>query len=364
MMKKEEQLLRIKRAFSYTKDTDVIVLFNTGNMDPNFLYFTGLKNGLFEYSYLILEKYKATLFTSSLEYETAIESVPEGMKVVKMDPSIDFRSEINTILKDKKVGMNDFFIPHGLYLLLMKRYTLKETIDVSEALSKARLIKDELEIKSIKKAVSITKWAEMMIQKAFKEGITEKELASKFDQISASLGSDSPSFETIVCFGKNAALPHHFPDNTKLKKGDFILIDAGAKVDNYCSDITRTFIFGEQNDSDDYKVKLRMMKVVKDAQLRAIRAIKPGVKGSDIHKIAQEYIDTVDDGFYKGKFIHALGHSLGIEVHDGIGFSPGANQLLKPGMVITVEPGIYIPGFGGVRIEDDIVVTKDGADVL
>ncbi len=363
-MDKSEQLSRIKRIFSYVKGVDVIILMNNDNMDPNFIYLTGFTSGLYEFSYLIVEKYKATLFTSSLEYETAIESAPKGMEVVKMDPAVDFRSRISSMVKGKNIGMNEFFIPHGLYLLVTKRYQIEKTIDVSEALSKARLVKDDYEISTIKKAAGITKWALMMIQKAFKEGITEKELASKFDQISSSLGSSAPSFETIVCFGKNAALPHHFPDDTKLKKGDFILIDAGAKVDNYCSDMTRTFIFGDDKESVNYKAQLRMMKVVKEAQLRAIHAIKPGAKGSAIHKIAQEYIDSVDDGFYKGKFIHALGHSLGIEVHDGPGFSPGMNQLLKPGMVITVEPGIYIPGFGGVRIEDDILVTSDGAEVL
>ncbi len=363
-MDKDEITLRIKKIFSYTKNIDVILLINTNSPDPNFLYVTGLKSGLFEYSYLILEKEKATVFTSSLEYETAIESLPKTVEVVLMDIKGEFRSKISSLLKDKSVGTNDFFLPIGLYNLIKKRYSIKETTDVSQALEKARLVKDELEISHIKKAVSITKWAMLMIQKEFKQGMTEAELAAKFDNISATLGSSGPSFQTIVCFGKNAALPHHFPDNTKLKKGDLILIDAGAKINNYCSDMTRTFIFDEKSNSEDYKAKERIIKVVKEAQLKAIRAIKVGAKGSNIHKIAADYIDTIDDGYYKGKFTHALGHSIGIEVHDGPGFSPGSNQPLKPNMIITVEPGIYIPGFGGARIEDDIIITKDGAEVL
>ena len=363
-MDKKEQLLRIKKIFSFTSKIDIILIMNNDIPDPNFLYLTGFTSGLFEYSYLILERDKVTLFTSSLEYETAIETAPEGMNIIKMDPSVDFRSQLSNLVKGKVVGINEFFIPYGLYKLITKRYQIKKTVDISKALSKSRMIKDNEELSLIKKSVSITKWALIMIQKEFKENITERELAAKFDQISASLGSYEPSFKTIVCFGKNAALPHHSPDNTKLKKGDFILIDAGAKVNNYCSDMTRTFIFSEPNDSPDYKAKSKMIKVVKEAQLKSIHAIKPGIKCSTIHKIAADYIDAVDDGYYKGKFIHALGHSLGIEVHDGTGFSPGVNQLIKPGMVITVEPGIYIPGFGGVRIEDDIIVTKDGAEIL
>ncbi len=364
IMDENEITLRIKKIFSYAKNTDIILLMNTGTADPNFLYVTGLKSGLFEYSYLILEKNKATLFTSSLEYETAVESLPKAVEVVLMDMKGEFRSKVSSILKDKIIGINEFFLPVGLYNLLKKRYSIKETTDVSQALEKARLIKDEVEISYIKKAVSITKWAMLMIQKEFKLDITEAELAAKFDNLSATLGSSAPSFQTIVCFGKNAALPHHFPDNTKLKKGDMILIDAGAKVNNYCSDMTRTFIFDAKNNSEDYKAKERMIKIVKEAQVKAIRAIKVGAKGSTIHNIAADYINTADDGYYKDKFTHALGHSIGIEVHDGPGFSPGLTQLLKSNMIITVEPGIYIPGFGGARIEDDIIITKNGAEVL
>jgi Xaa-Pro aminopeptidase len=205
----------------------------------------------------------------------------------------------------------------------------------------------------------------MLIQKEFKEGMTEMELAARFDSISASLGSEGPSFKTIVCFGANAALPHHSPDRTRLRYGDFILIDAGAKVQNYCSDITRTSIFGtDKSRIPDCEKKQEMLRIVKDAQLAALRKIAPGVTGLTIHMEAQRTIDTAANGRYKGTFIHALGHSLGIEVHDGPGFSPGAKQELEPGMVITNEPGIYVEGFGGVRIEDDILVTEKGAEVL
>ncbi|MGC8479376.1 MAG: M24 family metallopeptidase [Candidatus Micrarchaeia archaeon] len=362
-MEYKDTLSRIKKIFSYAPDVDVILLMNTDSQDPNFFYLTGLTSGLYEYSYLILEKKKATLFTSSLEYETARENLPKEFEVVLMDSKSKFRTKLTSMLKNKTIGINEFFLPVGLYNLIKKRYYFKATKDISLACSKSRLIKDSLEIEKIKKAVSITKWAMVLITKEFKLGMTEMELAAKFDNISASLGSSKPSFTTIVCFGKNAALPHHMPDNTKLVEGDIILIDAGAKVDGYCSDMTRTFIFGNDK-SKNYTANEKIIKAVKSAQLKAIHAIKPGVKGSSIHKIAADYINAAENGKYKDTFIHALGHSLGIEVHDGIGFSPGANQILKPGMVITVEPGIYLPGFGGARIEDDILVTKDGVSVL
>ncbi len=364
-MTPEELHARLRNVFEGQNAPEKILLMNTGNSDPNFFYLTGFTSGLFEYSYLVADKSSETLFTSALEYDTALQQKVKGMEIVKIDDIKKFRSEMKALIGGTKLGINEWFMPYAIYNSIKKRYKPKKTIDVSKQLTNARLVKSIDEVKTIKKAVGITKWAQMLIQKEFKEGMTELELAAKFDSMSASLGSEEPSFKTIVCFGANAALPHHSPDATKLKYGDFILIDAGAKVRNYCSDITRTSIFGtDKSRIPDYEKKQEMLKIVKDAQLAAMRLIRPGVHGSTIHEVAQKVIDGAKNGEYKGTFIHALGHSLGIEVHDGPGFSPGAKQELKPGMVITDEPGIYVEGFGGVRIEDDILVTDKGAEVL
>jgi Xaa-Pro dipeptidase len=138
-----------------------------------------------------------------------------------------------------------------------------------------------------------------------------------------------------------------------------VLIDAGAKVENYCSDITRTFIFGSAGNEKQKE----MLETVRKAQKEAISAIRPSKNGKEIHAIAENIINNAYSGKFKGRFIHSLGHSLGLEVHDGPGFSRQSNKL-KPGMVITAEPGIYITGFGGVRIEDDIVITQSGCKIL
>ncbi|MDE1856287.1 MAG: aminopeptidase P family protein [Candidatus Micrarchaeota archaeon] len=350
---------KVQKIFASAKNTDVILLINTSSPDPNFLYLTGYTSGVFEYDILIFNKEGAYHITSQLEYDTAMLQKHPEIKIVMRNKAGSHRKLLAKLLNGKRVGINGGFMPVSLLNEVKKRYKMKKVNDVGEALEDARLVKDEIEVHAIKEAVRITKWAMLQIQREFKEGMTERQLAAKFDYISSSLGSTKPSFETIVCFGKNAALPHHTPDDTKLKDGDFILIDAGAKSDNYCSDLTRTFIFGKK-DAEKEKV----YDTVKEARIKAIHAIKPGMKGAQIHKVAADYIDKAHNGIYKGKFIHSLGHSLGIEVHDGPGFSPGAEQKLEPGMVITVEPGIYIPGFGGVRIEDDILITKDGAIIL
>ncbi len=364
-MESEELRGRLARVFAQAEGVEKILLMNTDYGDPNFFYLTGFTSGLFEYSYLVVEKQGMTLFTSSLEYATAKEQAPKGLTVVQMDDVKKFRAELKEKLAGFRVGVNESFIPYAAYKAIRRRYRPRKMVDISEAFSKARLVKSEYEIDLIKKAVKITKWAMVLIQKDLKEGMTELQLAARFDGISAEIGSEGPSFKTIVCFGKNAALPHHSPDHTKLKYGDFVLIDAGAKVSNYCSDITRTALFGDDKSRiPDYQKKERMLRIVKEAQVKAIKKIKPGVKGAAVHRVAQKVIDTADKGIYKGTFIHSLGHSLGIEVHDGPGFSPGAKQVLKPGMIITAEPGIYVEGFGGVRIEDDVLVTETGTEVI
>lgn len=354
---------KLDRIFSAVEGVDKIVLMNTSNPDPNLFYVTGFK-GVFEYNYLILDKSRALFLTSELEYETAVEQALDGIEVVKIKSTEEMREYVSKGLKDATVGINGGFLPYQIYKAIKKNYKPRKIVDVSKELSSARLVKDKEEIENLRKAVGITKWAMTLIQKEFKEGMTELELAAKFDSLSGSIGSEGPSFKTLVCFGRNSAMPHHFPDNTKLRYGDFILIDAGAKVNNYCSDITRTWIFGDEKDIKDYNEKGEIAKVVKDAQVKAIRAIKPGVTGKKIDKIARDYIDNFKEGKYKGKFIHSLGHSVGLEVHDGAGFSPNSKQRLEAGMVITAEPGIYLEGFGGVRVEDDILVTKEGALVL
>ncbi|MEM3284779.1 MAG: M24 family metallopeptidase, partial [Saccharolobus sp.] len=224
-----------------------------------------------------------------------------------------------------------------------------------------RSIKTEDEIMRIRKASRIVKKAMHAIKGEFREGITELQLAAKFNYIMQDAGAQGPSFETIVAFGKNAAMPHHSPDSTRLRKGDLVLIDAGARFRNYCSDVTRTFVF-KRSYAD--KKALRMLEVVKEAQRLAIRAVRPGVEAKRIHMLVENFINNADGGAYNGKFTHSLGHSVGIEVHDGISIGKRSNTIIKEGMVFTVEPGIYIQGFAGARIEDDILVTRNGAKVL
>ena len=357
---------RVAKVFKATNRLRNILIVNTSSEDPNFIYMTDLLGGLFEGSLLLVSDSAVTLFTSPLEYELAKEQLRNGIKIVNLDRKEKVELLVKA-LKGKIVGINGSFVPYETYRHLKKRLKVKRFVDVSAAFEKARQVKDAQEIRRIKNANRITKKAIADTQKALKVGMTEKEAAAMFDSLILKHGADGTSFPSIVCFGRNAALPHHSPDRTKLRYGDFVLIDVGVKLDNYCSDVTRTMIFGtDKSRIKDYNKKVQILKTVKDAQSLAIKSIKEGQIGEKPHLIAERHINSVDNGRYKGTFIHSLGHSIGIEVHDGSGrfLTPGSKLVLKPGMVTSVEPGIYIPGFGGARFEDDIVVTRNGAIVL
>jgi Xaa-Pro dipeptidase len=355
---------RIDRIFDSCKGVDRIFLQNTSNKDPNFVYLTNFKSGVFEYTTLTLERKGITIYANVLEYETALRQKFEGMRIINTSDREVALALLRGVLKGRKVGINARFLTYAQYGGLKKTFKPKRIVDVSNAFSKARLVKNAEEIGNIRAAAKITKRAMEKIRVKLSAGMTEVDAARKFDDISEELGSEGPSFDTIVCFGNNSAFPHHKPDNTKLKAGDLVLIDAGATVNNYCSDMTRTFIFGGRKGIRGYERKIEMLSAVKEAQRRAISMIRPGIIGKKVDKVARDYLDSVAGGRYKGKFMHALGHSIGIEVHDDTTLDPRSKLKLLRGVVSSVEPGLYVPGFGGVRIEDDIIVTKDSCEIL
>ncbi|MBI2084349.1 MAG: aminopeptidase P family protein [Candidatus Aenigmarchaeota archaeon] len=229
-----------------------------------------------------------------------------------------------------------------------------EIVDVSDGLSKARSIKDKKEIERISKACEVSGKAGEKIHSMIKAGMTERELAGKITSMMRETATGT-AFPTIVAFGKNSSRPHHSPTDNRLGKNQFVLADFGAKFERYASDITRTFVFGKA----DKKMK-DMYETVLDAQLQAIDMVKDGVNGKDVDKLARGIVEKK----YKGKFIHSLGHEVGLSVHDGNRLSSQTDFILKENMVVTVEPGVYIPSIGGVRIEDTILVTKNKAKIL
>jgi Xaa-Pro dipeptidase len=355
---------RMKKIFKNAK-ADVIILMNSEHHDSNFFYLSGFTSGDFEQQILIVTKNKMILPVNELEYEIAKEQRPKEMQIIKTNSRKHINSILSKYMKNKTVGFNASFLPYRYYKYLKKVGKPKMMIDESLAFYDARAVKDKSELDNIKIANRIAKKALEKARKELKIHATEKEVAGKLEYFMKELGANDIAFKTIVSFNKNAALPHHMPDDTKLEKNSIVLIDMGAKYNNYCSDITRTFMFQPQKNSERYKKFTEIYNIVSEAQKLAYKKIKENVVGSAVHEIAANHIDDARNGKYKGTFIHSLGHAVGLDVHDmGPGMGYGVKEKLKANMVVSDEPGIYVVGFGGVRIEDDIIVTKKGAIMI
>jgi len=219
-----------------------------------------------------------------------------------------------------------------------------------------RLLKDADEIATIRQAVRIVDETFAQVIGFIRAGRTEKEIALEIDMAMRRRGAEKAGFDTIVASGPHSAWPHAHPTDRILERGDFVTLDFGALYNGYNSDITRTVVVGAPSDR-----QRQVYAVVLEAQLKALDAIRPGLKGKDVDAAARDIIERAG---YGNQFMHSLGHSLGRTVHDGPGFGRTVEQELAPGMVLTVEPGIYVEGWGGIRIEDDVMVTADGCEIL
>ncbi|GIP54884.1 MULTISPECIES: M24 family metallopeptidase [Paenibacillus] len=228
--------------------------------------------------------------------------------------------------------------------------------DVGPWLRDMRVRKTAGEIGKIRHAVRLIEEVLQESLKQVKEGVSENELVAEVEYQIRKLGADGPSFDSMVLSGEKTALPHGVPGERKLRRGDMLMFDIGVYASGYASDITRTFAFGELTEE-----QIRIYETVLAANEAAIAAIRPGVTYASIDKAARDVIENAGYGQY---FIHRLGHGLGIDVHEFPSVHGQNEYLLSEGNVFTVEPGIYVPGVGGVRIEDDCLVTDTGVEVL
>jgi len=229
-------------------------------------------------------------------------------------------------------------------------------VKLSSEISELFLQKTSSEIASIRKAARIGDAAFQNLIQRISEGITEAALARELERLCSEMGSEKPSFETIVLFGSRAALPHGRPGNRKLKKGDFILIDFGCTVNGFCSDMTRTLVFGKASPK-----QRQIYDIVLNAQKKACNAAKVGISSKELDNVARSPISAAGFG---DAFGHALGHGVGLRIHEKPRISFHSDFLLKQNMVITIEPGIYITNFGGVRIEDMALIKEKKAALL
>lgn len=242
------------------------------------------------------------------------------------------------------------------YEEMVNRFTGARFVSAEEKLQELRMVKDASEMQKLRKAAEIADFAIQTGVNAIAEGVTEQEIIAAIEYEVKKKGISQMSFSTTVLAGANAASPHGNPGQTKIKKGDFVLFDLGVVYEGYCSDITRTVAFGEISPEQE-----KIYQTVLDAEETAIKAVKPGVLASELDLTARKIIEDAGYGSY---FPHRLGHGLGISVHEYPSLTETNNLAIREGMVFTIEPGIYMQNVAGVRIEDDVYVTKDGVEVL
>nr|WP_263325434.1 Xaa-Pro peptidase family protein [Neobacillus sp. Marseille-Q6967] len=256
----------------------------------------------------------------------------------------------------KKAGIEKEHMNVERYEHLLQLFPNASFVSAEEKLRMLRMIKDEKELKIIEEACALADYAIEVGCSEIKEGKTELDVLNAVEYALKKKGVTEMSFSTMVLTGANAASPHGNPGQTKIQQGDLVLFDLGVVVDRYCSDITRTVAYGEINDKQK-----EIYDTVLKAQLAAVEVSKPGKTAAEVDLTARRIIADAGFGEY---FPHRLGHGLGISVHEYPSMTETNQLVIEEGMVYTIEPGIYVPNVAGVRIEDDIYITADGAKVL
>lgn len=350
----KNRILKVKEKI---KDTNDAVLVSS---IPNIIYLTGFSGFSKDEreAYLLITKDKEYLLTDG-RYIEAVKKIP-NFKIIETPPTVSLYESTKELIKKNRI--TKVAIEENNLTILEHKRLFEHSNDSDHCIVSAiRLIKDSDEIKNIKEACKLADRAIKHIISKIKIGITEKELASTIEFFIRKQGSDI-SFKPVVAFAQNSAIPHHEASDRKLKKGEIVLVDLGAKINNYCSDITRVFFMGKATNEQKiiYETALSAQKKSIEDLYNKLVYYTCEIPAKDIDLIARKYI--ISKGF--PSIPHGLGHGVGIEIHESPRLSPKSADILKPGMVFTIEPGIYLKEVGGVRIEDVIALTEKGVEIL
>ena len=317
-------------------------------------YATGF-NSSYGYALILID---GAFFITDTRY---IEAATERIKDTAVLESTNEKSG-SAILRDilkksdiKELGVQEESLSYSSYLQLEKELGVS-FVPAQKITLSLRRSKDRFEVEHMTTAQRIAEKAFDHVLGLIKEGQTEKEIAAQLEYQMTRNGSEGMAFSTICVSGENSSRPHGVPGGRRIRRGDFITMDFGCTINGYCSDMTRTVALGSANEE-----MRRVYSTVLDAQLAAIAALRPGVTGSSVDKVARDIITSAGYGDYFG---HGLGHSVGLDIHESPNTSPRDNSILPTGAVITCEPGIYIPGRFGVRIEDMLYLGEKGTQNL
>ncbi len=333
---------RIKKLMASVHDDEAVLISSY----PNIFYYSGFTS---PDAYLLLTHDKKYIITDSRYFIQARREAPD-MELYDISKGV---YELIKKIPETNIGYEEEHLTVSRYKKLKKKLAGKqELVKMQKSINAPRRIKDKHETEKIKAAQSIGDMAFSHILNFIRPGISEAQVALELEFYMRSHGAKALSFDTICASGVRSAMPHGTASDKIIKKGDILTLDFGCVYKGYCSDMTRTVAIGSISDTER-----EVYGIVSEAQKRALKSIKPGVKCSYVDSVARKYIT---DAGYGKNFGHGLGHSVGIEIHEMPSLSPKCNDTVKKGHILTVEPGIYIDGHFGVRIEDLVSVGDDG----
>ncbi|WP_422660698.1 M24 family metallopeptidase [Paenibacillus sp. EC2-1] len=316
-------------------------------------YLTGFTGSA---GYVLITRDQSYLLTD-FRYMTQAPEQAIGFQVVEHGPKLmDTVKELLASEGITSLGFEQEHVTYAVFTSYTEQLKPVSLVPVSGLVEQLRIFKDHEELQVMQRAADLADATFSHLLNIVGTGKTEREIDLQMEMFMRSHGATSSSFDTIVASGERSALPHGVASERVIQGNEFITFDFGALLDGYCSDLTRTIAIG----TPDPKLK-EIYDIVLEAQLHALDHIKPGMTGREADALCRDIITKYGYGEYFG---HSTGHGLGMEVHESPRLSKASDDVLKPGMVVTVEPGIYLPGLGGVRIEDDIVITETGIHIL
>lgn len=348
MAMEQKRLARLRQAMAAGK-LEAALITNGHNRR----YLTGF-TGTSGYVLVTADK---SYFLTDFRYMTQAAAETSGYEIVEHKPNP--WETVKELLAKSQVGQLAFEqadVSYGTYRKLGDALPGISLVPADQLVEKLRMIKDESELAVIAEAAELADRTFEWIKGKLRPGVSEKEIALEMEMFMRRNGATSSSFDTIVASGERSALPHGVASDRKLAANEFVKLDFGAYYKGYCSDLTRTVVLGKP--SAKHK---EIYDIVLEAQLNVLDKLRPGMTGVEGDALAR---DMIEKAGYGDRFGHGTGHSFGMEIHEAPRLSRLCDTVLEPGMTMTVEPGIYLPGFGGVRIEDDIVMTETGIRLL
>lgn len=346
-------LLASLRDWLKAQQLDAVLLSSRQNKQPHL----GISTGS---GYVVISRESAHILVDS-RYYVEVEARAQGYQLHLLDATNTLTTIVNQIIADEQLQTLGF---EGQQVSWETAHRWKSELNaklVSATPDVLRQIKTPEEVEKIRLACGIADRGAEHIRRFIQAGMSEREIAAELEWFMRQQGAEKASFDTIVASGWRGALPHGKASDKRVEAGEFITLDFGALYQGYCSDMTRTFRIPDANQPAEESALFAVYQIVLAAQRAAVAAIRPGARCNEVDAAARRVITQAG---YGDAFGHNTGHAIGIEVHENPSFSPADTTPLVAGMLLTVEPGIYLPGQGGVRIEDVVLVTPDGGEVL